>query len=883
MTWNPEKLTVKAQQSLAASGQLAIDHSHPEVNSLHLLASVTSDQSALPGALLVKMGLDAPQFKEIVEAELQQLPQVHGGNPPQSSQDLQKALESAGDFSREMQDEYISSEHLLLGLAIAGTKSQRILELSGIQVDDLKEEVSQMRGTAKADSETAENTYAALERFGINLVDLARQGKLDPVIGRDGEIRRVIQVLSRRTKNNPVLIGEPGVGKTAIAEGLALRIVQGDVPKSLAGKRVVSLDMGALVAGAKFRGEFEERLKSVLREVQDAEGEVVLFIDELHTVVGAGAAEGGADAANLLKPALARGELRCVGATTLNEYRQYLEKDAALERRFQPVHVGEPTVDDTVSILRGIKGRYEKHHGVKIKDSAIVSAAGLSHRYIADRFLPDKAIDLLDEAASKLAMERDSVPAEIDKIQRELTRLELAARQLLEEQDEETESQAADMKGRIQSLKLQEATLLEQWNQEKLGMQDIQQVRQQHDDAEHAFQQLDSQIQAKRASQQPVSEAEYQDLFEIDSRLKTLRLNLESATEPERQKEGPRALLHQDVTDSEIADVVSLWTGIPVSRMLETERTKLLQLEQRLQERLIGQQEAVVAVSNAVRRSRSGLQDPSQPIGSFLFLGPTGVGKTELCKALAEVLFDDETAMVRLDMSEYMERHSVSRLIGAPPGYVGYEDGGKLTEAVRRRPYCVVLLDEIEKAHPDVMNILLQLLDDGRLTDSHGRTANFSHCIVVMTSNIGSQLIQRVAEEGGDETELRESVRQTLQTRLLPEFLNRIDETIVFHALSPGEIRQITNLQVKQLIDKVADQEVTLDVSDEARDLLSEKGYDPAYGARPLKRVLQQQLENPLASRLLEGMLSDGDVVRAVAINGAIAFQESALSQEECS
>lgn len=570
-----------------------------------------------------------------------------------------------------------------------------------------------------------------------------------------------------------------------------------------------------------------------------------------------------------------------MGATTLNEYRQHIEKDAALERRFQPVHVGEPTVDDTISILRGLKGRYEKHHGVKIKDSAILSAASLSDRYIADRFLPDKAIDLLDEAASKLAMERDSVPGEIDKIQRELTRLELAARQLREE--EETESQVADMKDRIDALKLHEASLLEQWNQEKLGMQDIQQVRQEHADAEHAFQQLDSRIQAKRASQQPVSEDEYQSLFEIDARLKTLRKNLEAATESDRPNEGTRVLLRQEVTDAEIADVVSLWTGIPVSRMLEAERAKLLQLEQRLQQRLIGQEEAVVAVSNAVRRSRSGLQDPTQPVGSFLFLGPTGVGKTELCKALAEVLFDDETAMVRLDMSEYMERHSVSRLIGAPPGYVGYEDGGKLTEAVRRRPYCVVLLDEIEKAHPDVMNILLQLLDDGRLTDSHGRTVSFSHCIVVMTSNIGSQLIQRVVEEGGDEMEMRESVQQTLRNRLLPEFLNRIDETIVFHPLSPGELRQITNLQIEQLIDKVADQEVTLDVSDEARDLLSEEGYDAVYGARPLKRVLQQRLENPLASRLLEGILSDGDVVRAVAIDGAIAFQESALNQEECS
>ena len=875
MTWNPDKLTVKAQAALAEGAQLAANRCHPEITSIHLLASLTAEEAALGATLLAKLGLNRGQLNEIVEAEFKQLPQVQGGNPPKGSDDLQKVLAGAAATSSEMGDEYTSSEHLLLALAGTGAKSERILSLCGISLPDLKRVVGEMRGTAQASSPSAENSYQALERFGVDLVDRARQGKLDPVIGRDSEIRRVIQVLSRRTKNNPVLIGEAGVGKTAIAEGLALRIVQGDVPKSLAGKRVVSLDMGALVAGAKFRGDFEERLKSVLREVQDSDGEVVLFIDELHTVVGAGAAEGGADAANLLKPALARGELRCVGATTLDEYRQHLEKDAALERRFQPVHVGEPTVEDTVSILRGIKGRYEKHHGVKVKDSAIVAAAKLSHRYIADRFLPDKAIDLLDEAASKLAMERDSVPGEIDKIQRELTRLELAARQLREEPASEVEAQVADINARIKELKKQEASLLEQWNLEKLAMEDTQQLREEADDAEHAFQQLDSRVQSKRAFQEPVSEAEYQSLFELDSRLKSLRARLDAVAECELPGEEQRVLLRQNVTNEEIAEVVSLWTGIPVTRMLETERTKLLGLEERLQERLIGQEEAVVAVSNAVRRSRSGLQDETRPVGSFLFLGPTGVGKTELCKALAEVLFDDETAMVRLDMSEYMERHSVSRLVGAPPGYVGYEDGGKLTEAVRRRPYSVVLLDEIEKAHPDVMNILLQLLDDGRLTDSHGRTVNFAHCIVVMTSNIGSQLIRRIAEEEGGPEEMKESVQQTLRAQLLPEFLNRIDETVIFEPLTAEEIRLITNLQVSRLIDRVADQELILDVTEGARDLLSKEGYDPAYGARPLKRVLQRELENPLATRLLEGGLPSGAVVRAVALDGAIAFQEA--------
>jgi len=878
MTGNPEKLTIKAREAVANAGELAREQGHPEITTVHLLAALTAGKSGVCRMLLSQIACDLPQLDQILAAELGQLPQVQGGNRPRVSRELETAFSSAMSRSEQVQDRFVSAETLLLALATEGLKSQRVLALCGINLAELEQAVLKMRGAGAVESATAEETYQALERFGIDLVERAKQGKLDPVIGRDAEIRRVVQVLSRRTKNNPVLIGEPGVGKTAIAEGLALRIVQGDVPKSLAGKSVVSLDMGALVAGAKFRGDFEERLKAVVKEVQASGGDVILFVDELHTVVGAGAAEGGADAANLLKPALARGELRCVGATTLDEYRQHLEKDAALERRFQPIVVNEPGEEDTISILRGIKGRYEKHHGVKIKDSAILSAVKLSSRYIADRYLPDKAIDLLDEAASKIALERDSVPAEIDEIQRELTRLELAARQLAEEQEDGLQEELVAIRTRIEAYREKEAILLEQWNHEKLGMQDVQQLREQCDEAEHAFQLLDRRLQGQRAAQEPVSEGEYQSLFELDTRLKELRVALDAVADSERTPtEGP-TLLRQEVTEDEIAEVVSSWTGIPLSRMLETERQKLLELELRLQERLIGQDEAVVAVSNAVRRSRSGLQEESRPVGSFLFLGPTGVGKTELCKSLAEVLFDDETAMIRLDMSEYMERHSVSRLVGAPPGYVGYEDGGKLTEAVRRSPYCVVLLDEIEKAHSDVMNILLQLLDDGRLTDSHGRTVSFSNAIIVMTSNIGSQLIRRVAEEGGGVEEMQAGVRQTLEGRLLPEFLNRIDETIVFQPLTRDEIRRITDLQVESLIDKVADQDVKLDVSEGARDFLSQKGYDPAYGARPLRRVVQRQLENPLATTLLAGGLSEGGLIRAVVDDGAISLEEVGAS-----
>ena len=878
MSFRIDKFTIKAQEAVQRAQALAHDQGHPELDALHLLAALLNEPAGagIVAPLLQKIGVNRTQLESMLRSELERYPRVTGQASANLSRDLAEVLQAAQREADTLKDEFVSTEHLLLALAKVPSKAQRVLQLNGLRDNDLLAAMKELRGSTRVTDQHPEEKFQALQRYGIDLVERAEQGKLDPVIGRDQEIRRVVQVLSRRTKNNPVLIGEPGVGKTAIVEGLALRIMEGDVPQSLKNKRVVALDMGALIAGAKYRGEFEDRLKAVLREVTDAEGSVVLFIDELHTVVGAGAAEGASDAANLLKPALARGDLRCIGATTLDEYRLHVEKDKALERRFQPVYVGEPTMDDTIAILRGLKPRYEAHHGVKIKDSALVAAARFSCRYITDRFLPDKAIDLVDEAASRVAIELESVPTEIDEVQRRVRQLELAARQLADETEESAREKLANIEAEISREKQQLATLREQWEAEKLGLGDVQKMRQDFAQVDLEFRRLEAGIKDQQSSGLPVNEQDYQRLYELDTRRRQLQQQIQAEEESDGDRDAPqpeRRLLRKEVTEQEIAEVVSAWTGIPIARMMETQREKLLRLEADLHQRVIGQDEAVTAVANAVRRSRSGLQDPNRPIGSFIFLGPTGVGKTELCKALAEALFDDENAMVRIDMSEFMERHSVSRLIGAPPGYVGYEEGGKLTEAIRRRPYSVILLDEIEKAHMDVFNILLQVLDDGRLTDNHGRTVDFKNTLIVMTSNIGSQAIQRITDEGGDAKDITQAVLEVLQTRMLPEFLNRIDEIIVFHTLGRDEIRQIVELQITRLVRQIDQQGLTLEVSETARDAIANEGYDPVYGARPLKRVIQQRIQNPLAVELLRGDFREGDTVQIDHRDGQFTFE----------
>ncbi|WP_404306434.1 ATP-dependent chaperone ClpB [Neorhodopirellula lusitana] len=872
MSFRIDKLTTQAQSAVAEAQALAASAGNAEISPLHLLVAAVGQSEGITKPLLQRLKVDTDALQGLLKSELDKQPRSSGaGGQPRVSGKLQQVFNAADEAATSLKDEYISTEHLLLGIAKTDNKANNLLKLSGVTADDLLKATSEIRGSARVTDPNAESTYQALEKYGIDLTQLAQAGKLDPVIGRDNEIRRVIQVLSRRTKNNPVLIGQPGVGKTAIAEGLALRIFEGDVPQSLKGKRVVSLDMGSLVAGAKFRGDFEERLKAVLREVKDADGGVILFIDELHLVVGAGNAEGSADAANLLKPELARGALRCIGATTLDEYRQHIEKDAALERRFQPVFVGEPNLEDTIAILRGLKSRYESHHGVRITDSALVAAANLSSRYIADRFLPDKAIDLIDEAASRLAMEKESVPEPIDRLQRRLRQLELAHRQLVDESEASAVDKRTDVEAEMEETKAELASLKEQWEAEKMGLDDVQSVRQEADTLQHRFAQLDAEAKEKQLRGESPEDL-YREMLQVQTRQRELQARIDQMEDADAEAvddqsdtnagEGEtRRLLRKEVTEDEIAEVVSAWTGVPVSRMLETERAKLLVMEERLHTRVIGQDEAVTAVSNAVRRSRSGLQDPNRPIGSFLFLGPTGVGKTELCKALAEVMFDDDSAMVRIDMSEFMERHSVSRLIGAPPGYVGYEEGGKLTEAVRRRPYSVILLDEMEKAHPDVFNILLQVLDDGRLTDGQGRTVDFTNCVVVMTSNVGSQVIQRVTEEGGEEDEMRAAVQDALKARFLPEFLNRIDDIVIFHPLRAPQIRRIVELQLADLTKRLAQNDLGLEITDAAIDEIAKVGYDPAYGARPLKRVIQREIQNPLASSLLKSSYPPGTTI----------------------